>query len=482
VRHEPSNEVEVQRRATNRARAWRWAKALGGSDLSVWRLELMKAGVARSDATQILLPEMDRRQFSFALSVRSLLAMLAAFAIWLAYLLSHRGGVGQGRWPAEAERVAALHGELSTRTRHVLDALGGAQPPVEAIVLLGRVRRPLSEIAKSWSERVAKHRPCELPLFIPMSPQAVLRTLVDVPGLIKEGLGHAARTTAEVGLREEAAIAFRVFAGTTSAHWWEQHSSACEVVFGITGTADTTLLERAIHRSGGRSIHAVHGQATGPNFTGISDLALFRSLHDARAYERLASYGVCSAQLARASEATRGETGLVLLSNLAHPMNAGFQRFGLRDEEFLLSAVGETARLLGVSAQPLLWKPHPAIEVLPPATRLALRDIAGKQGFEELSPDTNIESVASACRWVVTTPSTVAIELLQVGYLSLVIDPQGSVLDTALAGLPTAACDPRHIVALCRDLELQESYSQAWANAVQAIGPARSLDLRSPLE
>jgi hypothetical protein len=315
-----------------------------------------------------------------------------------------------------------------------------------------------------------------------MSPKAALQTLIDAPGVVCEGLRHGSCAAGAVGLRDEVATAFRVFLGVTAAHWWEQDGAACEVVFGVTGTADTTLLEQAIKRSGGRTVHAVHGQATGPNFAGISDLALFRSQHDAKAYMHLGSYGACGVQRASFSGAKRGSNGLLLLSNLAHPMNSGFQRFGLRDEESLLAAVGSAARTLGASAQPLLWKPHPVIEFLPTETREALRRTAKSYGFEEFSPDEKVESVAGACRWIVTSPSTVALDLLQAGYLCIVVDPQGSVLDTALSGLPRVPCDPDELAVLCCDFDSPDSYTRAWAAAIEIIGPARALDLRAPLE
>ena len=174
--------------------------------------------------------------------------------------------------------------------------------------------------------------------------------------------------------------------------------------------------------------------------------------------------------------------GVLLLSNLAHPMNPGFQRFGLRDEMMLLAVVGEAARMLGASAQPLRWKPHPVIADLAPGIRDALRACAVQHGFEEVPADHPVEAVAQRSHWVVTSPSTVALDLLRAGCLSIVLDPQGSVLDTALAGLPRAACDARGLAALCRDLDPLDSHARALAAAVAAVGPARALDLRVWLE
>lgn len=479
---ERDDDVKARRRAANRARSWEWAAALGGPDLSVWRLERFKTVMARADEGRLVLPKADLGRVSPLAWLQALLAMLIALVMCLGYLLRHRVGAGQARLPAEVSQIAALHGEVSTRTRHVLGALAGAEQPVQAIVLLGRVPHAPTRIAALWSEAVPECSLRDMQILLPMSPGAALRAVGDLPGLVCEKLRHAARATILVGLRDEVAMAFRVFSGAVAARWWAQHGNECEVIFGITGTGDTTLLERAIQRAGGRCVHAVHGQATGPNFLGVSDLALFRSRHDARAYARLGTYGACSVQEAPPPEARRGAAGILLLSNLAHPMNPEFQRFGLRDETALLEVVGKAAQMLGVSAQPLRWKPHPVVAELSADNRDALRACAARHGFEELPPDCPVERVAQDSRWVVTSPSTVALDLLCAGCLSIVLDPQGSVLDTALVGLPRARCDAQALAALCRDLDPQDSHARACAAAVEVIGPARALDLRVRLE
>lgn len=476
------DDAEARHRAANRTRSWHWAAALGGTDLSVWRLERFKTVTARADAGQLILPEADMGPPSFMAWLRALLAMLIALAVWLIYLLRHRGGVGQERLVAGSQRVVALHGEISTRTRHVLNALAGSAPPIQAVVLLGRVPQSPARIAALWSAVVPGLSLSDVPLLLPMSPRATLRALGDLPRLMSAGLRQAARATTPVGLRDEVAMAFRVFSGAVAARWWAQHGIRCEVIFGITGTGDTTLLERAIQQSGGRSVHAVHGQATGPNFIGISDLAMFRSHHDVRAYARLSTYGACTVQDAFVPEAKRGVAGLLLLSNLAHPMNPGFQRFGLRDEVALMEAVGEAARTLGAPALPLRWKPHPVITKLPIKCRDVLYACAAQYGFEQVASDRPLEQIAQDNRWILTSPSTVALDLLRAGYLSVVIDPQNSVLDTALAGLPGTTCDPQAVAALCRELESQDIYVRACAAAFEKIGPGCALDLRAELE
>lgn len=471
-------------RAENRRRAWKWMAKAIGSTTSVWRLEWIKASVALAEDSLDPLPSPTEKNGQLVPRWRIALAMVAGFFVALVYVLRQRCGGGQTPLPPDATRIAASHAEWSTRTRHLLTAIDPADPPISAVILLGRLRRTSDQTAELWESCRPGSRAASLPLVVPMSPRACLAALGDLPRLFREGLASSGYMLLALSFREQVAISFRVVLGNVAAHWWKEcgAASTSEVIFGMTGTADTTLLEHAIQRTGGRSVHAVHGQAIGPNFLGLSDLGLFRSRHDARAYARLGAYGACAVQEGPAMEPRRGEAGLSLLSNLAHPMNPGFQRFGLRDEASLLEAVGDAARLLGAPAQPLRWKPHPVIADLPPDTVDALRACAARHGFEELPPDMPVEQIAESSRWVVTSPSTVALDLLRAGYLSIVLDPQGTVLDTALVGLPGAACDPQPLAALCRDLDPQDSYAGAWAAAIETIGPARALDLRARLE
>jgi hypothetical protein len=474
--------AHVTVRSLNRAKFWSWGAQLGGSDISVWRLERYKAIMAMADTEQTTIPDSDLGEFSFVASLRMALAMSIALGAYAAYAMRHLAGARQGRVPPDAVRIAALHGEVSTRTRHVLSALTDAVPPVQAIVILGRVQDSPSKIAALWSKELDDEVLDGIPTLLPMSPVAILRALADLPKLAYEGLWCASRTVIPGSVRDEVAMAFRVFTGAVAARWWQQHNCACQAIFGVTGTGDTTALERAIRLAGGRTVHAVHGQATGPNFLGVSDLALFRSRYDALNYSRLGSYGVCTVQEAKATVSRRGDRGLLVLSNLAHPMNRQFQLFGLRDEMLLLKTASEAALKLGPIAQPLRWKPHPVIAGLKAYIRENLRKFARRHGFEEVAGDMPLDQVAGSSRWVVSSPSTVAIDLLQAGILSIVLDPQDTVLDTALAGLPTAACEEQALTALCSELDSMESYRRVYAEAIKSIGPARKLDLHVALD
>jgi len=481
----PSNGARLHKarlalRAQNRSRAWEWSRRAVETTASVWRLEWIKAAVALAEDRLDPLPPPYEKRSPVVSRWRIALAMVVGFVIAVGYLLRQRGGAGQAKLLPDITRIAAIHAEWSTRTRHLLTAIDTADPAVGAIILLGRLRRTPEETATLWKRSRPGSRVASLPLLLPMSPRTCLAALRDLPGLLQEGVASSSYMPLALSFREQVAISFRVVLGSVAARWWKDNrvGPSTEVFFAITGTADTTLLEYAIQQTGGLTVHALHGQATGPNFAGVSNLALFRSRHDAAAYSQLGCYGRCEVQSVPQPKPRRGKAGLLLLSNLAHPMNPDFRRQPLRNELALLACAGSSARQLGAAARPLLWKPHPVIAELPEEMRATLRAAAFQEGFTELPPEADPLSAAADCRWVLTSPSTVALDLLRSGYLSVVLDPQGSVLDTALAGLPLASVEPEAVTGLLKRLDGRDAQASAFSDAFAMVGPARALDLR----
>ena len=472
----PSIESRFALRARNRTLAWEWTTQALKPGVSVWRLEWIKAAVALADDRLVSLPPatMGRPVSRW----RLVLGMVMGCVMAILYISRQRAGAGQAKLPPDTSRIAAIHAEWSTRTRHLLTAIDTADPPVGAVILLGRLRRSPEQTAALWESQRPGSRAASLPLVIPMSPRACLSALSDLPRLLREGIASSSHMPLALPFREQVAISFRVVLGAVAARWWkESGAKRAEVLFAMTGTADTTLLEEAIQQTGGRTLHALHGQATGPNFAGISNLALFRSRHDAAAYSRLGGYGRCEVQSVPPPEPMRGSAGLLLLTNLAHPMNPDFRRQPLQDELALLACVGSAASRLGAAARPLLWKPHPVLAALPEEMGATLRAAARQAGFTELPPEADLVSVAADCRWVLTSPSTASLDLLQAGYLSVVLDPQGSVLDTALAGLPQATVEPLALAQLLESLDRPDAYRDAFFEAFAAVRPARAIDL-----
>lgn len=463
-------------RRTDRTRAWDWTRAVA-ADGNIWRLEALRALLERAEGQPGSMPQFDkppagavRSQLAFTLGA---LAGLLLLALWL---LRPRG---PGRLPPGARRVVALHGELSTRTRHVLSALPEADPPVEAIVLLGRLRLDAPRIERLWLD--AGLGP--VPLAVPVSPRAALAALADLPRLWHAGWRAARQGPGPLRVATWVSIGFRVWHGAVMARWWAAQAvpAGCEVVLGISGTADTTLLERAIRAGGGRSVHAVHGQSVGPNFLGFSDLALFRSRHDATAMAGCGNYGRSDIQPAAPVAPRRGGSGLLVLTNLAHPMNPDFRRHGPVDELAVLEAAAGAARLLGGAAEPLIWKPHPVIARLPPAQTAALRTRAAALGWTEVPPDASAVAAGAVACWVICTPSTAALDLLQAGILCVMVDPRGTLLDTAPSLLPVAPCTAEGLAAVLEALRDPAAHSAHFSAAWDAVGPARPLDFTTPL-
>lgn len=483
----PDEPLRAQLRRRDRASAWAWARTLGGRDLSVWRLEFVKALVAKAEERPGFLANFaadatvsTTSASSWWRRARLLVASAAAFASLCIWML--RYGRGRSSMPKSPRRLVALHGEWATRTRHLLAAMEHADPPVDAIVLVGRLRHEPEAIRDLWLAYGAKAAKSQ-PMIVPVDFGAFFRALPDMVRLTREGVGEASRFHPPTSWVDLIAIAFRVLLGTVYVRWWERHAPAgrCEVVFGHTGTAETTLLERQMQNSGGFTIHAVHGQAIGPNFVGVSDLALFRSRYDAKVYGMLRCYGDCSVQPARMTAARRGENGLLLLTNLVHPMNADFRATGPADEIRLLECAATVAERIGALAQPRLWKPHPAIAGVPESSANKVRQAAERLGFREIGND-GASDLASTSRFVICSPSTVALDLLNSGILAVVADPQGTITDSALSKLPVVRSTPEDMAQALWTLDDAGGYERTLAEAYAEIGPARELDLTTSLE
>ena len=480
----PSHNLEPPALLGTLGDPWKVTEVLKARDLSVWTLERVKAR-----AEEPLQPEDQnsciglryrglRRVYRTALFASSVFAALCLFAIYLTFLrLCQRSS----SLPKKPRRLVAVHGEWSTRTRHVLKAVPRAEPPIDAILIVGRQKWCWTKIARLWGKELAALD--GMAVATPLSFKAAGAALADLPSLFLSGLRAANAAERLLGLRGELALAFRVLLGATNGRWWgmQRVNADIEVLFGCTGTADTTLLERAIQDRAGRTIHLVHGQAVGPNFAGISNCAVFRSQFDADTYDAWGCYKVSHVQLGSRPNVRRGNDDILLLSNLAHPMNPGFQRNGISEEINLLASVGRAARLVVPENVALLWKPHPVIYGLDQDLLRQVRNVAEAYGFQELSADTGLAEASENARWVICSPSTVALDLLQLGTLSIVLDPQRSTTTTALSAFPRLpSLEPEALAAMMGRLDNCETYMAELNRVYESILPAEPLDLAKP--
>jgi hypothetical protein len=396
-------------------------------------------------------------------------ASLAALASLAAYALA-RGRSGEAPPPPRGGTAFALHGERSTRTQHLLKVLGEARP--DCILVIGRLRASTEEVRRDWASAGTEVPP----LVHPFSLRAACRAVPAMLRLLAEGWRDAPERHYLPPLREHVAIAFRVLLGAAMRQWWKDHGFAPRtVLFGHTGTADVAQLESALQEDGVRTVHAVHGLATGPNFTGFSDEAWFRCGYDARQYAPLGGYGRCLVQEAAAPEPVRGSGGIYLLTNLAHPMNPAFVARGPEDEIALLRLVAEAARLACPEGQRMVWRPHPVLRRLPVEVRERVRAEARRLGFEEQDPAAPMAASAAQARWVITSPSTTAVDLLSQGTLSIVVDLQQSAAGTATACFPGCAAQAPALAAMMRELGDDAVYRARFLHTWDQVRPAATL-------
>jgi len=383
-----------------------------------------------------------------------------------------------GRTPSDAQVGLCVHGEWTNRTRHALAAIAAHGEP-GFVVCLGRLKQSAAAVAAQWAAQGVKPR-C---VINPLSIGSTIAALPRMAGLLAEGFAAAPRRPVMPSLREHVAMVFRVLLGAASARWWSTHGPAARtIVFGHTGTADTVMLERSMQQRNARTVHLVHGLATGPNFLAFSDRAVFRSGHDAAQYRELASYAACEHQDAPRPAVRRGRSGIFLLTNLAHPMNPRFAAHGIEDEVQLLRHVAAAASALGDRARPLLWKPHPVIAALPPEMAARLREEARSLGFEETVTGRSNAEVAAGVRWVITSPSTVSVDLLAEGILSIVLDPQHSLFDSTMTLFPGAVQPLDALAVLLQELDNDAEYAGAFEHTWHRVLPARAIDFASLLE
>lgn len=384
-------------------------------------------------------------------------AALVGLVAWGRTLLTTPAG---DRLP-DAAVVAALHGEIANRTRHLIAALA-AEAPETPILLLGRpqldrtaLRRALSNVGLTG------------PLVRPFDLSSGLAALPAILRRLAQGARAVAAADWRPATRDLAAICFRVMLGETHARWVAVHVPAGPrtLVFGHTGVADSHLLERALQGRGARTVHWVHGVSLGLNFVAGSDLGLFQCGSDARWHQALGGYGATASLPAAAPTPAAGGEGWLVLSNLIHPMNADYRRHGIAGEVALLEAVAAAA---GDARK--VWKPHPILASLELDVRSAIEARAAALGFTRWREGDDLGR-ARDFAVVVSTPSTVALDALRLGVLPILYG--GSALDpaSALAQLPLKADTGEALTSAASRLASDRAtlFKAAWT----AIGPGR---------
>ena len=455
----------AQARALGAARVEDWRRGLA-DPFSPQALEYSKAAIGRGDIAcgRSAADDAAPGQGTVAAMRFWLAAAVAWVVLALSLCLSPRTGARpQGR------RGLALHGELSNRTRHVLEAAAAGERP-DFVLVLGMPRAGLGQVQAAWAGFLGASTP---PLCRPVSLGSLLGSLPQAWSALVVARSVERSCPVRPGLREQVAILARVLLGEASARWWQRHGCPARITYGHTGTADTTRLELAQQAAGCVTVHAVHGISGGRNFIGRSDVAIFRCGHDADWHARLGGYGRCESVPAAQPAWRRGEAGLLLLSSLAHPMYLGWQLHGIAEESALLEAVARAADAAAVRG-PRYWMPHPALASLPVAQQHALREQAGHLGFSAPPPGVHFTALANEVRRIVSSESTVAIELLAKGHLPVLWRSPWSVPECALARYAPCATDAASMATHLRaqDDELARDFTATW-QAIRPGGEAR---------
>lgn len=393
---------------------------------------------------------------------------IASIRFWLtAALALAMLAVGLLVWPGSRQRLQgrrglALHAELSNRTRHVLESVAAGERP-SFVLVLGVPRASLGPVKAAWTPFLGG-----TPMVRPASFDSLLQSLPRAWRALARTRELDRTCPARPRWREQLALLARIVLGEASAGWWGRHGCPSHITYGHTGNADTTRLELAQQAAGCTTVHAVHGISGGRNFIGRSDIALLRCGHDAAWHARLGGYGRCEFLPAQTPSWRRGEAGMLLLSSLAHPMYLGWQLHGIAEESELLDAAARAADAAGV-AGPRWWMPHPALGTLPVAQQQAVRDQARRLGFAAPLPGVHFTQLAREVRWIVSSESTVVVELLADGQLPVVWRSPWSDPDSALARYAPRASDPTELEAHLRtpDDERAKAFDAAW----QVVAP-----------
>ncbi|WP_338429758.1 hypothetical protein [Synechococcus elongatus] len=372
--------------------------------------------------------------------------------------------------------LCALHPEISGRTRHILSLIKSDIINPQSLIILGRSTLTKKEILESWNSYLIDKK---LELIRPYDWCSVIRSIPSAWLLYVNGLRNYSSLLFLLPAREKVAICFRVFLGNISFKWLKSQNLTPQsvVLFGITGTADTVSLELAIHYKNSYSIHCVHGQSSGLNFLSYSDVAIFQSEYDASYYRRINSYRKCiSFPTSIPKVQSRLSDKIILFSNLAHPSNPYYQRHGSRDELYLLSMVAKILSLKNFFNFNLVWKPHPILYKLHQSQRLNLFSYAKSLGFRIAAQDSSLVDLTHGSKWVLTSPSTIAIDCLKIGILPIIIDLQKTVLDSSLCNFPRIK-DFAELIATLEHLELDNNYAESFEFSWSQVLPSASYDL-----
>ncbi|MXP47951.1 hypothetical protein GRI43_11200 [Altererythrobacter luteolus] len=446
----------------------------------VWRLEL--AALAAQNVGEVPSPKNPLVNFA-----AQFLASLFAIAT-LGWLIVRHCGTSSGSAAAKLSGgtiVAAVHGEVSTRTRHIHGSLvNHRRDEPQAIIPLLLLGRPSCSTAEAFRRFDVSNELAGWPAIRPLSLGSFCKALPAIVANLLAGIRETANYSGRIDFRSRVAIAYRFAQGEVHACWWHTAASG-EVVdhalFGHTGTADSSLLEKAMQASGAYTTHVVHGSHTGWSFAGVSDLALFPSGADARLAQLLPGYIQTAALPLSQPEVCPGDGHWALLTSYTHLQNLAYQENGAEADIALVRLVRELADAFDQDPSKIIWRPHPQIDVVASQEKAKLERAVSRAGFSRWPSEL---PYGRLCEFsvVVTSPSTVLTDALRMGQPAIVASMAPMQRDLIYNTYPLRIDDVAGLhMAISRVLDPEQrrtAFKEAWA----AIEPGGDYDLKAIMD
>jgi len=400
----------------------------------------------------------------------------------LALILRHGGSAPGALTLSPKGPLLALHGENQNRTRHLIGAVareGGSVPL--PLILLGRPRAAPSAALAALDPQG------HLDTLEPIRPLALIPAIRSLPkGLIWAMRGLRAIQSSGIALtfEERLGMVYRGLQGAAHAAWWQSRPADSEqpmaVLFGHTGTADTSALEQAMQAGGTSTVHVSHGTNLGWAFTGLSTLGLFQSGADADLATELPAYGRSAHLPAPVPALARNQPGRwLVLTSYTHPLNPAYVENGPAADLAVLRMTAEAARM--ARPREIVWRPHPALFHVASETREALEKTAEAVGFTRWPADLHYAAVADFDT-VFTTPSTALTDTLRSGTPPILVITAPLQQDLLYTSHPLIAETGEDIAACLSILSDPAKRAAAYETAWAALRPSAPLTLSGILD
>ncbi len=446
----------------------------------LWRFEL--AALATQNGAQ------ERTPRSIFISA---IAQIAAFKLAIAtlgWLILRHGGssprLAQTHL-ATAETIAAIHGEDTTRTRHLCGALReNQQAHPQSRILIVQLGRPAASITDTKVLLDPQSDLTECVMMRPLSFGSYLTAFPKMLGQMFASIGQVSRYRGAIPFRERVAVAYRMVQGAAYAKWWGQASRGSAVrhaLFGHTGNADGSQLEQAMQARGTITAHIVHGTNVGWPFAGLSDIAIFPSGADARLGASLPAYGRTTALPLPRPAVSVGDGSWALLTSYTHLQHPAYHKNGADADIALVNMVCKAAQALGQEPARVFWRPHPQIDMVDLAEKARLENAIAEAGFTRWPDDWPYERLSEFSA-AITSPSTVLSDALRLGQPAIVASLTPLQSDLLYAAHPLLIKDREGLlVALERVLDSSQrnaTFNHAWS----AITPGAKPQIRSIID